>query len=175
MNTVPADPPVTQSLGGGGHDIVASVASNWKFHHLGIPVRDLDRSREAYEALGTASFRQEFVIDSSRIEEYLVYGKTPDPVVRTRAIMGNVGPVGVELLQPVQGHTVHKELLESAGEGVGHVAYTVDDLETEAAKLVERGFPIILSIKQAGHDTRSAVYLDTRSKFSNLIIELMQA
>ena len=66
-------------------------------------------------------------------------------------------------------------MLERAGEGVGHVAYTVDDLEAETAKLVERGFPVILSIRHAGNDTRSAVYLDTRSKFSNLIIELMQA
>ena len=107
--------------------------------------------------------------------EYLVYGKTPDPVVKTRGVMGKVGPVGVELLQPVQGHTVHKELLESSGEGVGHIAYTVDDLEAEAAKLVERGFPVILSIIPAGKTSRSAVYFDTRSKFSNLIIELMQA
>ena len=65
--------------------------------------------------------------------------------------------------------------VESSGEGVGHIAYTVDDLEAEAAKLVERGFPVILSIIPAGKTSRSAVYFDTRSKFSNLIIELMQA
>ncbi len=41
--------------------------------------------------------------------------------------------------------------------------------------MVARGFPVILSITHAGRDTRSAVYLDTRSTFSNLIIELMQA
>ena len=86
-----------------------------------------------------------------------------------------MGPLGIELLQPVQGETVHKELLESTGEGIGHVAYTVDDLEEETAKLVERGFPVILSIRPAGQTKRSAVYIDTRSKFSNLIIELMQA
>ena len=68
--------------------------------------------------------------------------------------------------------------VESSGEGVGHIAYTVDDLEAEAAKLVElveRGFPVILSIIPAGKTSRSAVYFDTRGKFSNLIIELMQA
>ncbi len=151
------------------------VESNWKLHHLGIPVRDLDKSRQAYEALGVASLQTEFAIDSSKMAEYLVYGKTPDPVVKTRGVMGKVGPLGIELLQPVQGHTVHKELLESSGEGVGHIAYTVDDLEAEAAKLVERGFPVILSIIPAGKTSRSAVYFDTRSKFSNLIIELMQA
>ena len=36
-------------------------------------------------------------------------------------------------------------------------------------------FPVILSIIPAGKTSRSAVYFDTRSKFSNLIIELMPA
>ena len=149
--------------------------STWKLHHVGIPVRDLDRSLEDYKSLGMATFQPEFQIDSSRVEEYLVYGKTPDPVVKTRGVLGQMGPLGIELLQPVQGETVHKELLESTGEEIGHVAYTVDDLEEETAKLVERGFPVILSIRPAGQTKRSAVYIDTRSKFSNLIIELMQA
>ena len=151
------------------------MESTWKLRHVGIPVRDLDKSREDYRSLGIASFQQEFVIDSSKFAEYLVYGKIPDPVVRTRVAMGQVGPLGVELLQPLQGETVHKELLEKTGEGIGHIAYTVDDLEAETAKMVEKGFPVILSITPRGQTRRSAVYLDTRKQFSNLIIELIQA
>ena len=149
--------------------------NSWKLHHVGIPVRDLDKAREDYQSLGLTSFQSEFVIDSSRFAEYLVYGKNPDPVVRTRVAMGQVGPLGVELLQPLQGETVHKELLEKTGEGIGHIAYTVDNLEEETAKMVAKGFPVILSIIPRGQTRRSAVYLDTRSKFSNLIIELIQA
>lgn len=151
------------------------MENTWKLHHVGIPVRDLDKSLEDYQALDMATFQPEFLIDSSKIAEYLVYGKTPDPIVKTRGAMGQLGPLGVELLQPVEGETVHKELLESTGEGIGHVAYTVDDLEEETAKLVEQGFPVILSIKHADQTNRGAVYLDTRSKFSNIIIELIQA
>jgi len=88
--------------------------------------------------------------------------------------LGTLGPIGVELLQPVQGHTVHKELLETTGEGIGHIAYGVDDLAEETAKLVDKGFPVILSIIPPGQTKRSAVYIDTRSAVSNLIIELMQ-
>lgn len=127
-----------------------------------------------YESIGIASFGKEFPIDSSKIAEYLVYGKTPDPVVKTRGVIGKMGPIGVELLQPVRGETVHKELLDSTGEGVGHIAYTVDDLEGETAKLVDKGFPVILSIRPEVNGRRTAVYIDTRGKFSNLIIELMQ-
>lgn len=151
------------------------MENNWELRHVGIPVRDLDQSIEDYQSLGLASFQPEFIIDSSKFSEYLVYGKTPDPVVKTRVVMGQVGPLAVELLQPLQGETVHKELLEKTGEGIGHIAYTVDDLEAETAKLVEKGFPVILSIRRSGQTGRSAVYIDTRSRFSNLIIELIQA
>lgn len=151
------------------------MESHWKLRHVGIPVRDLDKSREDYRSLGIASFQQEFVIDSSRFAEYLVYGKTPDPIVRTRVAMGWVGGLGVELLQPLEGETVHKELLEKTGEGIGHIAYTVEDLEKETAEMAEKGFPVILSLIPRGQTRRSAVYLDTRSRFSNLIIELIQA
>jgi catechol 2,3-dioxygenase-like lactoylglutathione lyase family enzyme len=150
------------------------MESTWKLHHVGIPVRDLDRSREDYQSLGVASFQDEFLIDSNNAEEYLVYGKTPEPAVKTRGVMGRMGPLGVELLQPLEGETVHKELLETTGERVGHIAYLVDDLEAETAKLLEKGFPVILSIKPAGQTARSAVYIDTRSAFSNLIVELIQ-
>ena len=148
--------------------------SNWKLRHVGIPVRDLDKSLEDYQSLGQASFQPDFLIDSSKFAEYLVYGKTPDPVVKTRVALGKMGSLGIELLQPVQGETVHKELLDTTGEGIGHIAYTVDDLEEETAKLVAKGFPVILSIKRLDQTKRSAVYIDTRSKFSNLIIELIQ-
>ncbi len=85
--------------------------SHWKLHHVGIPVNNLDVAMEAYTSLGVASFGQEFRIDSTASAEYLVYGRTPEPAVITRGIMGRVGPLAVELLQPVQGETVHKELL----------------------------------------------------------------
>ena len=150
------------------------MKSAWKLLHVGIPVLDLDKSMKDYRSLGLVSFQQEFLIDSTKYAEYLVYGKTPDPVVKTRAVLGQMGPLGIELLQPLEGETVHKELLEKMGEGIGHLAFAVDDLEEETAKLVEKGFPVILSIRRSGQTQRSAVYIDTRGSCSNLIIELIQ-
>ncbi len=54
-------------------------------------------------------------------------------------------------------------------------AYTVINLEEETAKLVEKGFQVILSIIRSGQTRRGAVYIDTRSRFSNFLIELIQA
>ena len=80
-----------------------NLESNWKLHHIGIPVRNLDKSMEDFASLGVAEFQPEFQIDSGKAAEYLVYGKTPEPAVKTRGVMGRMGPLGVELLQPVEG------------------------------------------------------------------------
>ena len=66
------------------------MSETWKLHHLGIPVPDLDRAIEDYQTLGNATFQPEFLIDSARMQEYLVYGKTPDPTVKTRGAWSRV-------------------------------------------------------------------------------------
>ena len=81
---------------------------NQKFAHLGMPVRGLEKILEAYKKPGFTELIRKFTIDSSDYEEYLVYGKTPDTVVITKAAFCKIGPIFVELLQPVQGHTVRK-------------------------------------------------------------------
>jgi len=151
------------------------MENSWNLIHLGMPVKDLDKAMADFNKLGAASFKEEFLIDSSNFEEYLVYGKTPDPVVKTRGIFCQMGPVWLELLQPVQGHTVHKEFLESKGEGIGHIAYQVEDLDAETAKLVEQGFPVVLSFTRKGETERAGVYIDTRNSFSGLITEFVKA
>lgn len=89
--------------------------SAWTFYHLGMPVWDLDRTLSNYGILANASISPEFLIDSEKAEQYLVYEKTPDPAVLTRGAFVAIGGLELELLQPVAGHTVHKEQLESVG------------------------------------------------------------
>lgn len=148
--------------------------STWRFYHLGIPVWDLDKTLKNYAVLGNASIEPEFLIDSRQAEQYLVYGKRPDPAILTRGAFVKIGGLVLELLQPLEGHTVHKEKLESTGEGVGHIAYIVDALEAEVSELEAKGLSVILSVTPPGQKNRTAVYIDTRDKFSNLIIELIQ-
>lgn len=151
------------------------MEDNWKLVHIGIPVFDLEKAIKNYRSLGAASFKEIRVIDSSCFAEYLVYGKTPNPTVTTRAVDGRMGSLGIELLQTVQGETVHKEFLEKNGEGVGHIAYEVENLDDEVARMVEKGFDVILSFKTDSPNPRRGVYIDTRDRFSNLITELIQA
>jgi hypothetical protein len=56
------------------------------------------------------SAQTEFLIDSTKIAEYLIYGKTPDPVVKTQGVVGQMGPLGVELLCTLLLSPCHKSL-----------------------------------------------------------------
>lgn len=147
------------------------MENNWKFHHMGVVVWDLDKAIKHYQSLDIATFQPEFMLDSSTYTDYKVYGKTPNTIDKTRLRFVQIGSFQLELIQPFEGEPAGKEFLKSKGEGVHHIAFTVDDLERETAKLVEKGIPVITRVKL--QNGVNFTYFDTR-KVGNVNIELMQ-
>lgn len=146
------------------------METNWKFHHVAVVVRDMDREVERYEFLGVGTFRPEFLLDSSKFLDYKVYGKTPDTVHKSRFRHNDIGPdkFDLEFIAPIEGEPIYRDFLRSKGEGVHHLAFTVDDLEQETARLTEKGIPVLTSVKR---ETGTAfTYFD----LGNIIIELIQ-
>jgi len=147
------------------------MANNWKFHHVAIVVWDMEKAVDYYESMGVGTFRPEFMLDSSTYTDYEVYGKTPDTIDKTRMRMVEIGSCLIELVQPLEGEPIYYEFLNSKGEGAHHVAYTVDDLDAEAAKLAERGIPIITRVRMPNGG--GFAYFDT-GKVGGLLTELIQ-
>ncbi len=148
------------------------MEKNWEFLHVGVIVKDMDKAVDYYQSLGIATFlRPEHMFDSSTFADWKIYGKTPDTIDKHRGRMVQIDPVTLELLQPVSGESIHDDFFGSKGEGIEHIAFTVDDLEEETAKLVEKRIPVIVSGKrQTGG---GFAYFDIR-KVGNVIIELVQ-
>ena len=147
------------------------MGNDWKFHHLAVVVRDMEKAVDYYQSLGIATFQPEFMLDSSRYSDYEVYGKTPDTVDKTRMRFVQIGSFQIELVQPVEGEPIYKEFLNSRGDGAHHMAFTVDDLDEEMAKLVERGVPVITRVKFSNGG--GFAYFDT-GKVGGLLTELIQ-
>ncbi len=146
------------------------MENNWKFHHIAVVVRDMDKAIEHYQSLDIGELLPEFMLDSSTYTDYQVYGKTPDSIDKTRMKFLLIGSFQLELVQPLEGEPIYKELLKSKGEGVHHIAYIGDDLEAETAKLAEKGIPIITKVNT---QTGGFSYFDI-DKVGNVIIELIQ-
>jgi methylmalonyl-CoA/ethylmalonyl-CoA epimerase len=148
------------------------IGSNWKFYHLAIIVKDMDETKKKYcSILGPGVFRTETVLDSSTFSQYEVYGT---PTVATHKSRFNHTDIGtdkldVEFISPIEGKSIYRDFLDKHGEGIHHIAFLVDDLDAEMAKLVSRGIGVITSVKRP--NGRGFAYFD----FGDCLVELVGA
>jgi catechol 2,3-dioxygenase-like lactoylglutathione lyase family enzyme len=141
------DHPGMDALKGGG----------WQFHHLGVVVRDLDLALEKYRALG---------LENGPPETHLMEGRK----AALRGATVKLGPLALEIWQPLRGYTIQQAFLEEVGEGVNHVCFYVEDIARERARLAEKGIRVVWSAKNT---VGEGSYFDTRA-FCNLALELVQ-
>ena len=110
-------------------------------NHIGIAVRSIDAQRPFYEGtLGAVYEGVEEVADQ-----------------KVRVGFFRVGDVRLELLEPSDPTSPIATFLDKKGEGLHHVAYTVDDIEARIAELKENGVRMIdQSPRPGAHHTRMA-------------------
>jgi methylmalonyl-CoA/ethylmalonyl-CoA epimerase len=136
-------------------------------YQVAVVVRDLDRAVSFYEDLGIGPFAEGPSAHTTRREIYGV--DTPDVSVKGK--ITQMGPIELELLQPVKGRGIQAEFLEEHGEGVVHICAYTDDLDRDIERMKSKGCPVI-SLGELGDGGRFA-YFDTRS-VGGLILELFQ-
>jgi hypothetical protein len=135
---------------------------------VGIVVRDLEKSKKDYQRLmGIASWR-EFEMDSSTVE--MTYRGKPTQH-SFKAAFTMLGPLMIELLEPLEGEGTYRDFLEEHGEGIHHLGHARFDNLDEAVKALEdAGFPCI----ETGGDPAGFhkwAYVDT-TKSLGYILEL---
>ena len=136
-----------------------------KLDHIGIIVKDIDKAVAHYQALGIGPFKMANIAVKDRIE----YGK---PTSNNKEIrMAEIGDLCIEMMQPVSGDSFPKRFLESKGEGINHLAFSVDDIDKEMSRLIENGFTIIATAKFEGGG--GFVYCGT-DEVGGVIFELVQ-
>lgn len=144
------------------------MQENWTLRHVGVVVRDMDKAVEYYKSLGLASSESpDIILDSDKFKDLKTYGQSNASKWKIKIKMVNIGPLTLELTEPLEGDNVNGEYLDTIGEGMNHVAYVVDDLKKETEELTKKGIPAIY------YAEGEYAYFDTR-KVGNVIIELMQ-
>jgi methylmalonyl-CoA/ethylmalonyl-CoA epimerase len=126
--------------------------------HIGIVVRDCEKVSETWErmfGIGPWTFTANTSTDAEG-----------NPI-EVRLAFGYMGDLELELIEIKKGKILHSEFLEEHGEGLHHLGFFVDDVDGEAARLVERGAEIIL--QRPGQ----WIYLDCGGP-GGVIFELMQ-
>jgi catechol 2,3-dioxygenase-like lactoylglutathione lyase family enzyme len=155
------------------HNRSHPMLKNWKFYGLGIGVRDLDKVVEYYEMLDFADFQVETELDSGSLDSINISGEIPKSKVKTRVKAAQVGSVVYEFVQPLEGTSIYQESLDSRGEGISDIAFTVNNLEEETAALVSKGIPLVLAGKPKVGP--AFAYFDTRENSGNIMVRLIQS
>jgi len=134
---------------------------------IGIIVRDMDKAVEYYESLGIGPFESQtgVVLLERRVRGELVTD------VKNAVKVAQMGPIEIELVQPVEGESIQREFLETRGEGINHLGFYVDDLDREVAKLAEQGIEPVMTVTFEGGG--GVAYMDT-GEVGGVLMELIQ-
>lgn len=140
----------------------------WTLWHVGLSVKNIDEAVKYYESLGgKAAERPANVLDSANFKEFRSYNDTNPQPWKIKIKMAQIGPLMLELTEPVEGDNYNTTYLKAHGEGANHIAFQVDDLAAEVKELEDKGVPAMYYAKGA------YAYMDAR-KVGGVVIELFQ-
>ena len=86
---------------------------------------------------------------------------------KARLAFANMGPLTIELIQPVEGRIFQSRFLDEHGDGINHLGFNVDDVDAEAANLVAQGAKVLFT------DPGQFAYMDSGGP-GGVIFELIK-
>ena len=128
-----------------------------KIDHIGIAVQDLEKQ--------TAFYRDVLGLEFEGFEDLHERG--------LRVGIFKVGGVHIELLQPTIPNSAVAKFIEKSGEGIHHLAFTVDDAAGELERLTAAGVQTIDAKPRAGAGDALVAFLNPKSTF-RVLMELCE-
>jgi methylmalonyl-CoA/ethylmalonyl-CoA epimerase len=138
-------------------------------NHIAIIVRDIDKAINYYQSLGMGPFKTPPPVNIKKRTES---GKVDTSgAYKIREAVGDMGPIRLQLIQPVEEKSIYQEFLDKKGEGVHHFAFIVDDIDKEEAGFINKGVEILSSVRLEGGGGHIIV---NTAIMGGILIELMQ-
>ena len=125
--------------------------------HLGIAVKDLEISIPLYERLlNTSCYKKEEVASEHVITAFFQTSNNK-----------------IELLQATSPDSAIAKFIEKRGEGIHHVAFSVEDIHAEMERLRNDGFRLLNETPKPGADNKLICFVHPKDA-SGVLIELCQ-
>lgn len=128
-----------------------------KIEHIGIAVKNLNHSIDIYQKiLDTACYKTELVASENVNTAFL-----------------KVGENKIELLEATSADSAIAKFLTNKGEGIHHIAFAVDDILAEMARLKREGFTLLNETPKKGADNKMVCFVHPKEA-NGVLIELCQ-
>ncbi|GGF19727.1 methylmalonyl-CoA epimerase [Flavobacterium limi] len=128
-----------------------------RIEHIGIAVNNINDANILFEKLlGVPSYKTEKVESENVVTSFFQTGTNK-----------------IELLMATNPESPIAKFLEKKGEGIHHIAFDVDDIGAEIARLKNEGFVLINENPKLGADNKMVVFLHPKST-NGVLVELCQ-
>jgi hypothetical protein len=146
------------------------VLRNPQIDQVGMVVPDAVSAAEKLDRiLGIGPFRVvEWPVEG--VDSEATYRGQPGRF-RIRVAFAQVGPMQLELVEPLEGDSIWSEFLQQRGPGLHHVRLSVHDFESVVAGLEAAGLEKVCSGTGFHVGTRWA-YFDTTHLLNGLVVEI---
>jgi methylmalonyl-CoA/ethylmalonyl-CoA epimerase len=125
-------------------------------HHICIVVKDIEKTKSYYESIGICPW-----VEYPPLVEYTKLNVMEEKgFFASRFVYTYIGSLQLQLVQPGEGKTIYKDFLETKGEGVFHIGFEVDDIDTVEKQLTDNEMKVLASGRR--DDGSGFSYLDTR-------------
>jgi len=128
-----------------------------KVEHIGIAVKNLERSNHLFEAL-------------LGVEKYKI---EPVSSEKVNTSFFTVGDTKIELLEGTEKDSPISRFLEKRGEGIHHIAFEVDNIRETMKNLKGKGFELINNEPKKGADNKLVAFVHPRSA-NGILVEICQ-
>ena len=128
-----------------------------KVEHIGIAVNTLAESVPLFEKLLNSQCYKTEVVESEKVNT--AFFKTKD--------------TKIELLESIDENGVISKFIGKKGEGLHHIAFEVDNIETEMERLKNEGFILLNEKPKKGADNKLVCFLHPKST-NGILIELCE-
>lgn len=129
----------------------------FKIEHIGIAVKDLERSNEVYaKLLGKPHYKSELVESENVNTSFFQIGESK-----------------IELLSTTSEESAIAKYLDKRGEGIHHLAFAVENIEAEVERLKAEGFLPISEKPKRGADNKLVFFFHPKTA-NGVLIELCQ-
>jgi len=128
-----------------------------KLEHIGIAVQSLGVSDELFfKLLGKESYKKESVAREGVVTSFYAAGESK-----------------IELLEASNEESPISKFINKKGEGIHHLAFSVQNIAEEVKRLKKEGFQFISEEPKEGADNKLVVFLHPKST-NGVLIELCQ-
>jgi len=124
-------------------------------NHIGVAVKDMEKTKDFLKRNFEAELIHEMISKEQGIHSALV----------------SLGELKFELMSPINGEGLIQEFINQRGEGIHHLSFQVEDLQSTKSFLEEKGFKIIKQPSEV--PGIEGIFLHPKS-FLGLLVELFQ-